>query len=73
MAKETDMDKQIEQLRSSWENEEFQEKACRGKKPCYAHVTGTEWILYCKDRIWVYTLCRKPYEDTREHLWQITA
>ena len=26
MAKETDMDKQIEQLRSSWENEEFQKK-----------------------------------------------
>ena len=29
MAKETDMDKQIEQLRSSWENEEFQKKHAR--------------------------------------------
>ena len=29
MAKETDMDKQIEQLRSSWENEEFQKSMQR--------------------------------------------
>ena len=73
MAKETDMDKQIEQLRSSWENEEFQKKHAEARNLVMRTLRELNGFYNCKDRIWVYTLCRKPYEDTREHLWQITA